>query len=112
MIIYSVDLDLLQENIKNVVCCSLEKEFDAEDLNPNVSKLFRLAQLIIEYLLFSQQCLKGKRKVMEAQLKQERAEKEQMRNELTAKLGIIKSMKYEINRTKRKSNGNHIEAST
>ena len=54
-----VDFKTLQENINNVTFCDVENELgsDQRPLDPNYIKLFKLAQLTIEYLLNSQQYL-------------------------------------------------------
>ena len=57
-----VDFKTLQENINNVTFCDVESELSGPDerpLDPNYVKLFKLAQLTIEYLLNCQQYLTG-----------------------------------------------------
>merc|ERR1712142_1121908 len=52
-----VDVDAIQENIVNVTYCNVEHELGYHGVDGNVIKLFRLAQLTIEYLLHSQEFL-------------------------------------------------------
>lgn len=47
----STDWDIIEKNLCNILCCHLESEFKQSDLDPNVCKLFQLAQISIEYLL-------------------------------------------------------------
>ncbi|KAI9561289.1 hypothetical protein GHT06_012245 [Daphnia sinensis] len=47
----SSDWDVIEKNFCNILCCHLESEFKQSDLDPNVCKLFQLAQISIEYLL-------------------------------------------------------------
>lgn len=51
-----VDFRTLQQNINNVTFCDIESEI-GPSVDPNYVKLFKLAQLTIEYLLNSQQYL-------------------------------------------------------
>lgn len=43
--------EMIERNLGNILCCHLESEFDPSALDPNLAKLFRLAQLAVEYLL-------------------------------------------------------------
>lgn len=45
------DWNIIEKNLCNILCCHLESEFKQSDLDPNVCKLFQLAQVSIEYLL-------------------------------------------------------------
>ncbi|XP_037089731.1 zinc finger protein DZIP1L-like [Pollicipes pollicipes] len=53
----TVDYKALQDSIRQVTYCDATKEFDAATADPNLVKVFRLSQLIIEYLLQSQDFL-------------------------------------------------------
>lgn len=52
-----VDVTVLQDNICNITFCNIEHELDLRDIDPNFIKVFKLAQLTIEYLLHSQDYL-------------------------------------------------------
>ena len=52
-----LDFEALQENIDAVANCSITDEVDQRAMDPNFSKLFKLAQMIIQYLLYSQDYL-------------------------------------------------------
>ncbi|GFR94781.1 zinc finger protein DZIP1 [Elysia marginata] len=47
----TLDFTTLQDNIMNLTFCNLESEMDIRSIDPNFVKLFKLAQLTIEYLL-------------------------------------------------------------
>ena len=47
------DTTMLQEFVNNVTYCDIESETDMRTVDPNFVKLFKLAQLIIEYLIVS-----------------------------------------------------------
>lgn len=50
---HQADVTVLQEILQNITFCDIESE-DLRYVDPNFIKLFQLAQLIIEYLLYSQ----------------------------------------------------------
>ncbi len=63
-----VDVELLQEVLENITYCDIEAEgwslhsrakhtLDLRYVDPNIVKLFQLSQLVIEYLLHSQEYL-------------------------------------------------------
>nr|KAJ3419335.1 Zinc finger protein dzip1 [Polyrhizophydium stewartii] len=62
-----VDIESLQEVMENVTFCDIEAE-DVRYIDPNFIKLFQLAQLIIEFLLHSQEYLVDQRDEAEAEL--------------------------------------------
>ena len=47
----SSDWSVIEKNLCNILCCHLESEFKQSDLDPNLCKLFQLAQISIDYLL-------------------------------------------------------------
>ena len=52
----SSDCEIIEKNIKNILCCHIESEFDQRNMDVNlVVKLFKLAQISIEYLLHIRQ---------------------------------------------------------
>lgn len=56
-IIKERDFHSIDENINNVIDYCLESEYDVKILDPNFVKLFCLAQLAVEYLLYCKQYL-------------------------------------------------------
>ncbi|ELT92809.1 hypothetical protein CAPTEDRAFT_214413 [Capitella teleta] len=67
----NLDYNTLQENIHNVAFCNIDSELDLRMVDPNFVKLYKLAQLTIEYLLFSQEYLNNKGKDLDAAFKRE-----------------------------------------
>ncbi|KAK3586230.1 hypothetical protein CHS0354_014051 [Potamilus streckersoni] len=65
----TLDFKSLQENIINITFCNIEAELDTRFVDPNFVKLFKLAQLTIEYLLHSQEFLTLKLTALEDKLK-------------------------------------------
>ncbi len=49
-----VDIDTLQQHIENITFCNLREEDLRYLTDPQIVKIFRISQLIIEYLLYSQ----------------------------------------------------------
>ncbi|RUS91101.1 hypothetical protein EGW08_001126, partial [Elysia chlorotica] len=78
----TLDFTTLQDNIMNLTFCNLESEMDIRSIDPNFVKLFKLAQLTIEYLLHSQEYLAGLCASMEDKSKQSEQEREQVKKEL------------------------------
>nr|VZI43438.1 unnamed protein product [Spirometra erinaceieuropaei] len=52
-----MDIDALQDNLVSVAFCDITSELDTRYVDTNFIKLFQLAQLLIEYLLYSQEYL-------------------------------------------------------
>ncbi|KAL5964281.1 Zinc finger protein DZIP1L [Taenia solium] len=52
-----MDIDALQDNLVSVAFCDISAEIDTRYVDTNFIKLFQLAQLLIEYLLYSQDYL-------------------------------------------------------
>ncbi|KAJ3065011.1 Zinc finger protein dzip1, partial [Quaeritorhiza haematococci] len=68
-IVREVDIASLQEVIDNVTFCDIEAE-DLRYADPNIVKLFQIAQLIIEYLLHSQEYLADTHKALTEECEQ------------------------------------------
>lgn len=56
-IVRDVDVDVLQSYLENITFCNLEEEDLRIMTDPQIIKLFRVAQLMIEYLLYAQEQL-------------------------------------------------------
>jgi hypothetical protein len=53
-LVREVDIDLLQIHIENITFCNLREEDLRYLTDPQIVKLFRISQLMLEYLLYSQ----------------------------------------------------------
>ncbi|XP_064639285.1 cilium assembly protein DZIP1L-like isoform X3 [Lineus longissimus] len=88
-----LDYTSLQENIMNITFCNIEAEIDTRSMDPNFLKLFKLAQLTIEYLLHSQEYLQGRTAGVHEkmrQLSQEQEETEKAMEKLKQELADVK----------------------
>jgi zinc finger protein DZIP1 len=53
-LIREVDVDLLQIHIENITFCNIREEDLRYLTDPQIVKFFRISQLMLEYLLYSQ----------------------------------------------------------
>ncbi|CAF4122767.1 unnamed protein product [Rotaria sp. Silwood2] len=49
-----MDFQTLQDNLENITLCNIDAEVDSRAMDPNFVKLYKMAQLTIEYLLLCQ----------------------------------------------------------
>ncbi|CAF5087185.1 unnamed protein product [Rotaria sp. Silwood1] len=49
-----MDFQTLQDNLENITLCNIDAEVDSRTMDPNFVKLYKMAQLTIEYLLLCQ----------------------------------------------------------
>lgn len=56
-LIHERDLMSLQDNLISIINYNLDSEYDVKILDPNFVKLFKLAQLSVDYLMYSEQHL-------------------------------------------------------
>ncbi|XP_053540036.1 cilium assembly protein DZIP1 [Ictalurus punctatus] len=99
-----LDFQLLQEHIAEVTFCSLEGErcLNCQSLvDPALLKLFRLAQLTIEYLLHSQDYLALSLQAAEEQLQTNAKEKQNLQAQLQKQSQDSKSLKEELKHRKK-----------
>ena len=64
-----LDVDILQRNLSNITFCDIESE-DFSNTDPNFIKLFRFAQLMLEYVLHSQEYLSAERNELQQNVQQ------------------------------------------
>ncbi len=62
-----LDVACLQRNLTNITFCDIESE-DLASTDPNFIKLFRLAQLMLEYVLHSQDYLAREKDLLESRV--------------------------------------------
>lgn len=63
------DLETLQDALSSVMSCSLNSEYDLKVLDPNFIKIFQLAQLGADFLLYCRNYLDHCVTVMQEQLR-------------------------------------------
>ncbi|XP_077987588.1 uncharacterized protein LOC144442190 isoform X1 [Glandiceps talaboti] len=96
-----LDFTILQDNIMNLTFCNIEQEIDTRTIDPNFIKLFKLAQLTIEYLLHSQDYLANTISVLEDKLHNAMQEHENTKQILHKQGEEMKTIKKE-NRKRKK----------
>ncbi|XP_043096939.1 zinc finger protein Dzip1 isoform X1 [Puntigrus tetrazona] len=99
-----LDFHTLQEHITEVTFCSVEGERCQRcqsPVDPALIKLFRLAQLTVEYLLHSQDCLSISLQAAEEKLQAEAREREQLCVQLQKKNQEAKTLKEELKQRKK-----------
>lgn len=99
-VVREMDFQTLQQNIFNVAFCNIDAE-EFRSLDPNFVKLFKLGQLIIEYLMHSQQYLQEQMSSQEQQIQHVTEELQLSRNEVKARVEEVKKVKRE-NRKRKK----------
>ncbi|GCC33745.1 hypothetical protein chiPu_0012215 [Chiloscyllium punctatum] len=100
---HELDFVTLQENIMNITFCKMDAEkcpYCQNPLDSTLLKIFRLAQLTIEYLLHSQEYLTANLQMYEEKLQASEFGKEQIKKELCNLSDEMKSQKQECKRRK------------
>ncbi|CAG5125665.1 unnamed protein product [Candidula unifasciata] len=97
----TLDFTTLQENIMNITFCNLEAELDIRTVDPNFVKLFKLAQLTIEYLLHSQEFLATLCTSLEEKAKQSDQEVEKLKQDVEAVQKELAEVKKESHKRKK-----------
>lgn len=87
------DFSTIDENVNNVIDYCLEGEYDVKILDPNFVKLFRLAQLSVEYLLYCKQYLDHSVMILKDELRQKIEQNVSMKKEIIALEDTIKSLR-------------------
>ncbi|XP_012537939.1 zinc finger protein DZIP1 [Monomorium pharaonis] len=95
------DFSTIDQNINNVIDYCLESEYDVKILDPNFVKLFRLAQLSVEYLLYCKQYLDHSVVILKDELRQKIEQNVSMKKEIATLEDTVKNLK-ERSREKRK----------
>lgn len=92
-IIREKDFYSIDDNINSVIDYCLESEYDVKILDPNFVKLFRLAQLAVEYLLYCKQYLDHSVVILKDELKLKIEENVKLKKEATTLEAVIKHLK-------------------
>ncbi|PSN33890.1 hypothetical protein C0J52_09559 [Blattella germanica] len=101
------DLVALQENLISVINYNLDSEYDVKILDPNFIKLFKLAQLSIDYLMYSEQHLYNCIELDQEQLQKFQHEIEKLKKECRKKDDEIKNLKKKLKSTSDKRTEGH-----
>ncbi|XP_065056654.1 uncharacterized protein LOC135684888 isoform X3 [Rhopilema esculentum] len=96
-----VDVKTLQDNVANIAFCDVENELSLREADANLVKLFKLAQLLIEYLLNSQQYLEGYIAQVESQIQKAVEEKSNLSAEIEKKNMAYRGLKKEHQKNKK-----------
>ncbi|KAK2579073.1 hypothetical protein KPH14_012668 [Odynerus spinipes] len=87
------DFVTVDENINNIISYNLENEYDIKILDSNFVKVFQLAQLTVEYLLYCKQYLDQSVIILKDELKVKIEDNHKLRKEVTALEEVIKNLK-------------------
>ncbi|XP_034193934.2 DAZ interacting zinc finger protein 1 isoform X2 [Osmia lignaria lignaria] len=87
------DFYTIDDNINNVIDYCLESEYDVKILDSNFVKLFRLAQLAVEYLLYCKQYLDHSVIILKDELRSKIEENVKLKKEITTLEEMIKRLK-------------------
>ncbi|XP_011505705.1 PREDICTED: zinc finger protein DZIP1L [Ceratosolen solmsi marchali] len=90
------DFQIVDENVNNVIDYYLESEYDVKILDPNFVKLFRLAQLAVEYLLYCKQYLDQSVVILKEELKYKIEENIKMKEEVMKLQNSIRDIKEKL----------------
>ncbi|XP_036396409.1 zinc finger protein Dzip1 isoform X2 [Megalops cyprinoides] len=99
-----LDFQTLQEHIMGITFCSVEHErcpYCQNPVDPVLLKLFRLAQLTVEYLLHSQDYLTQSLQGAEEKLQASVLEREQLQGQLQKQAEDLKGLKEELRQRKK-----------
>ncbi|CAK9795546.1 Cilium assembly protein DZIP1L [Anthophora plagiata] len=92
-IIRERDFHSIENNISSVIDYCLESEYDIKILDSNFVKLFRLAQLAVEYLLYCKQYLDHSVIILKDELKLKIEENVKFKKQITTLEEMVKHMK-------------------
>ncbi|OXU26165.1 hypothetical protein TSAR_009923 [Trichomalopsis sarcophagae] len=90
------DFQTVDENVNNVIDYYLESEYDVKILDPNFVKLFRLAQLAVEYLLYCKQYLDQSVVILKEELKYKIEDNIKFKEEVVRLQDTVKEMKEKL----------------
>jgi len=96
-----VDVQMLQDNVELVAFCDIDSELSLQGSDANLRKLFKLAQLLIEYLLHSQEYLQGYINQTDAQMQKFIQDQTNLQTELDKKNNTYRSLKREYQKSKK-----------
>ncbi|XP_071494681.1 uncharacterized protein [Diadema antillarum] len=100
-IMRELDVSSLQDSIMGITFCDIEREIDTRLVDQNFVTVFKLAQLIIQYLLHSQEVMAHNASVAEERVQQLRLDQEGTKAELTQLRGELEKVKQESHKRKK-----------
>ncbi|XP_076295278.1 DAZ interacting zinc finger protein 1 [Lasioglossum baleicum] len=92
-IIRDRDFYVIDDNINSVIDYSLESEYDIKILDSSFVKLFRLAQLAVEYLLYCKEYLDHSVVILKDELKSKIEENVKLKKEIETLEEVVKHLK-------------------
>jgi zinc finger protein DZIP1 len=91
-----IDLQTLETLLNNITYANLDRD-DLERLgDQHFVKLFRLSQLTIEYLLYTQDYFQSVNKVLDTKGREWHTQAKELENKLKSKMEELKGMKKEL----------------
>ena len=90
------DFQTVDENVNNVIDYHLESEYDVKILDPNFVKLFRVAQLAVEYLLYCKQYLDQSVVILKEELKYKIEENVKLKEDTMRLQNTLKNLKEKL----------------
>ncbi|OCT78920.1 zinc finger protein DZIP1L [Xenopus laevis] len=99
-----IDINTLQESINSITFCNLDGErcpYCQQPVDPVLLKVLKMAQMIIEYLLYCQEHLRSREAQLEERLAEADAEHERTKDELAKLADEMKKVKEESKRRKK-----------
>ncbi|VDK74940.1 unnamed protein product [Dibothriocephalus latus] len=93
-----MDIDALQDNLVSVAFCDITSELDTRYVDTNFIKLFQLAQLLIEYLLYSQEYLTSGLEAVKLENEKLKKESEALKKRFEAQTQRLTSTRRECHR--------------
>ncbi|CAF0967731.1 unnamed protein product [Adineta steineri] len=91
-----LDFQVLQDNIEHITLCNIDLEVDSRAMDPNFLKLYKMAQLTIEYLLLCQDQITSQLVDYEQNKGKGLADQDETRRQ-------IEKLKNDLNLTKKES---------
>nr|XP_031825718.1 zinc finger protein Dzip1 [Nomia melanderi] len=92
-IIRERDFHIIDDHINSVIDYCLESEYDVKILDPSFVKLFRLAQLAVEYLLYCKEYLDHSVIILKDELKLKIEENVKLKKEVDTLEEVVKHLK-------------------
>lgn len=90
------DFVTVDENISNIINYNLENQYDIKILDSNFVKVFQLAQLAVEYLLYCKQYLDQSVIILKDELKLKIEDNHKLKKEITNLEDIIQNLKDKV----------------